>query len=307
MGYALKGTTLKGYLNVRSNHLSLNDFMKTDSVAAASADSTTATGIVEIPRNVDLQIDANLKQVLFNKMSFNEMNGKMVVKDGKVDMKNLSMNTMGGNVVMNGYYSTADVKRPQLNAAFKMNSIVFAQAYKDLDMVQQLAPVFEHLKGHFNGNLNVATDLDETMSPVMNTMQGNGQLSTRDINLSGIKAIDLIAEAIKQPNLKDMKAKDMDIDFTIKDGRVSTKPSDIKLGEYVLNLSGSTGIDQTIDYTGKVKLPASLAGDYAKLTTLDLKIGGSFDSPKVSVDTKSMANQAVQTVADEAKIGRAHV
>ncbi len=303
MGYALKGTTLKGYLNVRSNHLSLNDFMKADSVAAASADSTTATGIVEIPRNVDLQIDANLKQVLFNKMSFNEMNGKMVVKDGKVDMKNLSMNTMGGNVVMNGYYSTADVKRPQLNAAFKMNSIVFAQAYKDLDMVQQLAPVFEHLKGHFNGNLNVATDLDETMSPVMNTMQGNGHLSTRDINLSGIKAIDLIAEAIKQPNLKDMKAKDMDIDFTIKDGRVSTKPFDIKLGEYVLNLSGSTGIDQTIDYTGKVKLPASLAGDYAKLTTLDLKIGGSFDSPKVSVDTKSMANQAVQTVADEA-IGR---
>lgn len=303
MGYALKGTTLKGYLNVRSNHLSLNDFMKTDSVAAASADSTAATGIVEIPRNVDLQIDANLKQVLFNKMSFNDMNGKMVVKDGKVDMKNLSMNTMGGNVVMNGYYSTADVKRPQLNAAFKMNNIVFAQAYKDLDMVQQLAPVFEHLKGHFNGNLNVATDLDETMSPVMNTMQGNGHLSTRDINLSGIKVIDLIAEAIKQPNLKDMKAKDMDIDFTIKDGRVSTKPFDIKLGEYVLNLSGSTGIDQTIDYTGKVKLPASLAGDYAKLTTLDLKIGGSFDSPKVSVDTKSMANQAVQTVADEA-IGR---
>lgn len=231
------------------------------------------------------------------------MNGKMVVKDGKVDMKNLSMNTMGGNVVMNGYYSTADVKRPQLNAAFKMNNIVFAQAYKDLDMVRQLAPVFEHLKGHFNGNLNVATDLDETMSPVMNTMQGNGHLSTRDINLSGIKVIDLIAEAIKQPNLKDMKAKDMDIDFTIKDGRVSTKPFDIKLGEYVLNLSGSTGIDQTIDYTGKVKLPASLAGDYAKLTTLDLKIGGSFDSPKVSVDTKSMANQAVQTVADEA-IGR---
>lgn len=164
--------------------------MKTDSVAAASADSTAATGIVEIPRNVDLQIDANLKQVLFNKMSFNDMNGKMVVKDGKVDMKNLSMNTMGGNVVMNGYYSTADVKRPQLNAAFKMNNIVFAQAYKDLDMVRQLAPVFEHLKGHFNGNLNVATDLDETMSPVMNTMQGNGHLSTRDINLSGIKVID---------------------------------------------------------------------------------------------------------------------
>ena len=40
--------------------------------------------------------------------------------------------------------------------------------------------------------------------------------------------------------------------------------------------------------------------------TLDLKIGGSFTSPKVSVDTKSMANQAVEAVADEAisKLGQ---
>lgn len=40
--------------------------------------------------------------------------------------------------------------------------------------------------------------------------------------------------------------------------------------------------------------------------TLDLRIGGSFTSPKVSVDTKSMANQAVEAVADEAisKLGQ---
>ena len=74
----------------------------------------------------------------------------------------------------------------------------------------------------------------------------------------------------------------MTLEFTIKDGRVETKPFDIKMGDYNLNLSGSTGLDQTIDYTGKIKLPAS-AGNISKLMTLDLKIGGSFTSPKVSV------------------------
>ena len=113
------------------------------------------------------------------------------------------------------------------------------------------------------------------------------------------------ADAVKQPSLKDMKVKDMTLDFTIKDGRVETKPFDIKMGDYTLNLSGSTGLDQTIDYSGKVKLPASV-GNISKLMTLDLKIGGSFTSPKVSVDTKSMANQAVEAVADEAisKLGQ---
>lgn len=71
----------------------------------------------------------------------------------------------------------------------------------------------------------------------------------------------------------------MTLDFTIKEGRVSTEPFDIKLGDYVMNLSGSTGLDQTIDYSGKIKLPAS-AGDIAKLTTLDLKIGALSLRPK---------------------------
>lgn len=303
LGYALKGTTLKGTLNIQSNYFNLNDFMTApaDSVATAetaTTDSTAMVGIVEVPRNIDFQMDANLKQVLFDKMTFNNMNGKLVIKDGKVDMKNLSMGTMGGNVVMNGYYSTANDKKPELKAGFKLTDLSFTQTYKELDMVQQLAPIFEGLKGNFSGNINVVTDLDGNMSPVLDTMQGDGSLSTKELSLSGVKVIDEIADAISQPSLKELKVRDMKMDFTIKDGRVETQPFDIKMGDYSLNLSGTTGLDQTIDYSGKIKLPASTG--ISKLMTVDLKIGGSFTSPKVSVDTKSMANQAVEAVANDA-------
>lgn len=300
LGYALKGTTLKGTLNIRSNHLNLNDFMTTTADSTQTeATPADAMSIIEVPTNIDFQMDANLKEVLFDKMAFTNMNGKLIVKDSKVDMKNLSMNTMGGNVVMNGYYSTTDVKNPEMNAGFKLTGIGFAQAYKELDMIQQLAPIFENLKGNFSGSMKVQTTLDAAMSPVLETMQGSGSLSTKDLSLSGVKVIDQIAEAVKKPDMKEMKVKDMILDFTIKNGRVATQPFDIKLGDYVMNLSGTTGLDQTIDYSGKIKLPAS-AGDLAKLTTFDLKIGGSFTSPKVSIDTKSMANQAVEAVADKA-------
>ncbi len=39
------------------------------------------------------------------------------------------MSTMGGNVVMNGYYSTADAKKPELKAGFKLTNIGFAQSF----------------------------------------------------------------------------------------------------------------------------------------------------------------------------------
>jgi len=312
MGYVLKDKTLKGTMNIKSNYFNLNDFMGTTSTTAAGASGTTqgaaaattttsaATSAIEVPKNIDFNMTANMKQVLFDKMAFNNMNGKLLVKDGKVDMQNLSMNTMGGSVVMNGSYSTAQsVKSPDLNAGFKMNSISFAQAYKELDMVQKMAPIFEGLKGDFSGNMNISTKLDNQLSPVFNSMQGAGSLSTKDISLSGVNVIDKIATAVKKESLKNLKVKDMKIDFTIKDGRVSTKPFDIKFGETLLNLSGTTGLDQTIDYSGKIKLPAS-TGTLGQLSTLDLKIGGTFTSPKVSIDTKSMAKQVLSSAKNKA-------
>lgn len=299
MAYALQGKTLKGNLNIRSNHFNLNDFMggAEDSTATATVD-TTAMSVIEIPKNINFTMTANMKEVLMDNMSFNNINGNLTIKDGKVDMRNLSMNTMGGSVVMNGYYSTANVKKPELNAGFKMTGISFTQAYKDLNMVRQMAPIFENLKGNFSGNINVQTDLDGQMSPVLPTMQGSGSLSTKDLSLSGVEIINKIADAANKPDLKNITVKDMTLDFTIKEGRVATKPFDIKWKDYNLNLSGTTGLDQTIAYTGKVQLPASTG--IGKYTTVDLKIDGSFDSPKISIDMESMAKQAIDVAKDQA-------
>ena len=105
-------------------------------------------------------------------------------------------------------------------------------------MVQKMAPIFENLKGNFSGNMDIRTELDPTMSPVMETMKGAGSLTTQDISLSGVKAIDGIADALGKPALKDMKVKNLKVDFTIDKGRVFTEPFDVKLGEYTMNLSG---------------------------------------------------------------------
>lgn len=296
IAYVLKGKTIKGNLNIRSNHFNLNDFMG-GANNSSTADTTTAS-IIEIPQNINFTMTANMKEVLMDNMIFNNINGNLALRDSKANMQNLSLNTMGGNVVMNGYYSTANVKKPELNAGFKLNGLAFSQVYKDLNMVRKLAPVFENLKGNFSGNLNILTDLDGTMSPVLQTMQGNGSLSTKDLSLSDVQIIDKIAGAINKPDLKNITVKDMKLDFTIKDGRVATKPFDIKWKDYNMNLSGTTGLDQTIAYVGKVNLPASTG--IGKYTTVDLKIGGTFTSPKISIDTESMAKQAIDAVKEQA-------
>ena len=294
LGYALNGSTLKGTLNVSSNHLNLNDFMSADTtavVAEVPAD-TAAMGVIRVPENIDFQMQAAFRELLFDKMTLTDGKGTLLVRNGTVDMRNLSFNTMGGSVTMNGAYAAPQKKQPELNAAFDMRNISFAQAYQDLGLVQQLAPIFAGLKGNFSGNLQIDTPLDATMSPVMSAVQGKGALSTKDLSLSGVKFIDQVADIVKKPSLKEIKVKDLNIDFEIKDGRVTTKPFDLKLGDYNMNLSGSTGLDQTIDYTGKITMPAD--GIASKLGTVDMTIGGTFTSPKVGIDMASLARNAAE-------------
>ena len=296
LGYALKGSTLKGNLNIHSNHINLNDFMSTDTTAVqaqAPADTTaTSTGAIRIPENIDFNMQANLKEVLFGKMKLENVNGTLLVKNGTVDMRNLSFGTMGGNITANGAYSAPKASQPRLSAGFDLKDIAFAKAYQELGLVQQLAPIFEGLKGNFSGNLQIDAPLDANMNPVMQQVQGSGKLSTKDLSLSGVKFIDQVADIVKKPSMKDIHVKDLDLGFEIKDGRVNTQPFDLKLGDYTMNLSGSTGLDQTIDYRGKITLPSGGIG--SKLGTVDMTIGGTFTSPKVGIDMASLAKNAAE-------------
>lgn len=299
MGYALKGTMLKGTLNVKSNYFNLNDFVSADTAATVAEVDTTAMGVIYVPENIDFRMKADFAKVLFDNMTFGNMKGELLVKDGKVDMKNLSMNTMGGSVVVNGFYKATEKSEPEFDAGLKLTDIGFAQAYKELDMVQKLAPIFNGLTGNFSGSMKIATKLDATMSPVIPTLTGSGVLSTRDLSLNNVTVIQQVADIIKKPSLKDTRVKDLNVEFTIKDGRVNTKPFNIKLGDCDIKLSGSTGLDQTIDYRGEITLPASV-GKVSQLGTVDMTIGGSFTSPKVAIDMEALAKKAATKAAESA-------
>ncbi|MBQ2435426.1 MAG: AsmA family protein [Bacteroidaceae bacterium] len=311
MAFALKGKTLKGQLNLKSNHMNVNDFMGDDEEEPAEEeqpteqeDTTPATeseeqgGAIIVPENIDFNMNVDMAEIIFNEINLRNLKGQLKVKDGTADMSNLSANTMGGSVVINGAYSTAqNPNEPELDAAFALNELSFAQTFKELALVQKMAPVFENLSGNFSGKIAVDTKLDHTMAPQLNTLTASGSLNTRNLNLSGVDIIDKIADATKREELKDINVKDLNVEFTIKDGRIATKPFDIKMGSTTLSLNGTTGLDQTIDYAGKLKLPEGAAKG---ISTIDLKIGGKFSSPKITIDTQSMAKQAASAATDKA-------
>lgn len=303
LGFVFKGATLKGTLNVNSNHFNLNDFMSGEPAAEEEEEEveeeTPAEGVaLRVPDNIDFRMQTLFKEVKMNKMTFNNIKGMLIVKNSKVDMQNLSLNTMGGSVVVNGAYATPKDANASFDAALRLNQIGFKQAYEDLDIIRKMAPIFSGLTGHFSGTMQIDTELDGEMSPIVNTLNAYGALSTKDLSLQNMPFLDQIADIVKKPSLKTSKVKDLNIDFTVEKGRLHTKPFTLKVEDYVMVLSGSTGLDQTIDYRGAITIPDS-AGKVAKLGTVDMTIGGTFSKPKVGIDMEALAKNAAKSALQD--------
>jgi hypothetical protein len=109
--------------------------------------------------------------------------------------------------------------------------------------------------------------------------------------LTNVPAINALASGLKINELTNTTIKDLGLLFEIKGGNLITKPFDVKIGDVKMNLGGSTGLDKTINYIGKVQLPDKLK--LGQFSTVNLKIGGTFAKPKVELDYKSMLNTLV--------------
>ncbi len=295
--YFMKDETLRGTLAVNSNYLNLNDFMKENEASKLSEETeSSSVGVIEIPKNLDFNLNGNFKQVIFDNLDMTNVVGQILVKDGKVDMKNLSLNALGGKLGVNGYYDTGkNPKQPEVSLALDIKNASFAQTFSTFVTIQKMAPIFENMLGNFSTNFKMTAPLGNDFMPVLTSLVASGALQSNDVEIKDVPVLNGLAAALKNDGLKDLKIKDLNLPFSINDGRVTTKPFDVKFGGGNMNLTGSTGLDQTIDYTAKIDLTDKLSNNYLK--NVNVKIGGTFTSPKFSVDMKDALNQALGSVA----------
>lgn len=307
LGWMLRGDELSGRLYVKSNLLDLNEiisYVPEDEEAAETAGAPgeqqdgEAVQALEIPKNLRLTFNAEMQKILFQKMTISDFTGELRAAEGTLSLDRLAMGMFGGKATASGSYSTAaNAAEPALKLTANFSGASFQQTFEELDVVQKLVPLFAKTGGNYAMSLDLTTRLDATMSPIMESFDATGEISSANIHIQNIEAFNLLAEALKNDALRNIEAKDVKIRFTVTKGRVTTHPFDLKMGNVTVNMSGSTGIDQSIDYTARVTLPASTTKGV--LEHVGVNIGGTFTAPKVTLGVKEAAEEAIKNVIDQ--------
>ena len=301
LGYLLRGDVLSGRLYVKSDLIDLNELMA--AVPAGSeeteAEATAASPkVLEVPRNLRLSLNTELAKVIFEKMILTDITGEAGLADGTLSLDRLRLKAFGGSATASGSYSTAaDPLHPALRLDMGISKASFSKTFEELKTVQKLVPLFQKTGGDYSMTLAMTTRLDEAMSPDLKTLNASGEIKSENIRIQNIEAFDALSKALGNDALRTVEAKDIAIRFTIRDGRITTQPFDLKMGDIAVRMSGSTGLDQSIDYTARVSLPASATG--GMLGAVNVGIGGTFSSPKITLGLKEAAQEAVTNIVNE--------
>lgn len=292
LSYVLSNKTLKGSMNLSSNYLNVDDFM-------TNTTDNSSIPIIEVPKNIDFTLKAAMKEVVYSKIPLTNVAGTLLVKDGTVSLQNVGGNALNGTLYMTGSYSTAaDPKKPKVDMDMKMANIEFMQAYKSFEMVKKFAPVFEKIGGKFSMNLKLNSVVQPNYMDMLKKLTMNRLIQSTDMKIQGLDVLNSLSSILKTNALKNLSVKDFKLPFSITNGRVTTNPFTVSANGGKLSLSGTTGLDQTIDYKGTVTLPKELANKY--MDNIGLTIGGTFTKPKIGIDTKSLLKSAVNSAAEKA-------
>jgi len=317
IGYLFgKGELLKGTMNFNSNLLDLNEFM-TETEEAPVAEDTATYGVIPVPHNVDFLLKANVKTVKMMDYTMTNANGDVIVKDGIANLSGLRFNMLGGSFVVNGTYNTKDLAHPKYDLGLKIENLSLAQAATSFSIVKSFAPVAGLMQGSFSTDFKINGELLETMMPNLKTVGGDGLVKIAQASLKDSKLISGITSLTKLDNTSEVTMKDVLMSASIKQGRLSVKPFDVKFGDYKTTVAGSTGIDGSLDYKLKMDVPAGKLGsqfnsfisggksDPNANVPVTIGLGGSFlkPSPTLLMDEQKqqVKDAATAVVKEEAK------
>ncbi|QRM89137.1 AsmA family protein [Lacinutrix sp. WUR7] len=312
LGFLLSDGKLKGNFNVKSNTFAVNDFMVAETETATKNKTTTEEASLKIPAFLDCSIQADAKTVLYDNLTLKNVKGSLKIKNEQANLENLTTNIFDGDLAISGLVDTKN-KTPLFNMNLGIANFDISQSFKELELLQSLAPIAKILQGKLNTTINLSGALDEEFSPDLASVSGNAiaELLTTNISSENAPLLSKLNGAFSFIDFDKLDLKDLKTKLDFKDGKVNVKPFDIKYKDINITVDGSHGFDKSMAYNAVLQVPAKYLGSEVnqligkindpavdKITIpVTATIGGTFTAPTVKTDlTSGVTNLTKQLI-----------
>lgn len=269
MKYLFSDGLLNVNANVLADQIDVDKFMPAETTTTTASTSNkpaqpTKTEYFRLPKNVVAGLTTKVGKIKYGKYLFENVEGKVAVANQNAELKDAFFKTIGGNVKLYGsYLSEEKYTKPEFNFGMDLSGFDVKNSFNTFETVQKFAPVAEYAKGIFGTKINFKGSFADGFMPDLASLSGTGKLISDNLEVSGFPSLDKIASLIKIPNIKRIKPEDLNLSYTLHNGKFIVSPFKVKADDIDITIEGVTGLDQNIDYNLLFRIPKKYFGNQA--------------------------------------------
>jgi uncharacterized protein involved in outer membrane biogenesis len=290
--------------SMNSPLLDLDEILPPSPETKPGEKTASADTILPLP-NIDVDGQISIQKTIFRQVELTDLSAKVEVKDGVLHLDNVASKVYSGSVGGKVTCDLNDIEQIPYNIDVTANQI------EANDFLSRFTGFDNHLYGKlnmtadFSGKGNELTDLQKTLI-------AKGKVTFTDGKLVNWDILNKIASFLKMDSFKEQQIKTLWNVFRIENSRVWFDDFSAVTQDGDYKLTGSVGLDGSLDYKLNAVLSPVLSTKFDALgsfsnylkndqgrVVLDIKVKGPVTNPEFYLDTSQPQEKLKQDVKEK--------
>jgi AsmA protein len=264
---------LKGSFKFTSNNLVVDEFMSAQEPAAPGV-TQASTGVIVIPDNLEMDLKADIKKIMFQKLPINDFNANVEVKQGMILLKSMNLDIIGCKVNMDATYGSVNPNQAFFDFHIKAEDFDIKRAYNEVELFRNISTSAGKCEGTISLEYALKGRLDRTMQPIYPSLEGNGVISLKNIKVVGLKLFTAMGSNLGKEKIKNPDLSKVDIKSSIKNNVITIEKTKLKFFGFRFRFNGETNFDGSLNIKSRLGLPP------LGIVGIPIRILGTQENPK---------------------------
>jgi len=317
--YMFDKSPLNAAFNLKTDQLLVSDFMSD----SGTTNPAQPASVFLVPADMNVKLNAAAGKVVYDNLTIGDVTGTINMSDETLRFENLNGKALDGTLAINGSYSTrASKTKPAIALQYAVKDLDVQKTFLTFNTVQKLMPIGKWLGGKLNSELTLSGNLGKDLMPDIHSLTGNGNLFIIEGFLEKFKPLEQLAARIHVDELKEISLREVRQYFEFTNGKVLVKPFNLTYKDIKMEIAGSHGIDQSLDYVINLVVPRARFGTQGNALvndliseatargipvkaseTVNLKVNltGFINNPNFKIDLKEAASSLKDEITKQAK------
>lgn len=248
-----KNETLKARLAISSEMIDCNQLINSfslseDSVSVAVTDTVSPTEmkLFVLPGNLDFELQTDLKKVVFGKVEFEDVCGKVDLKNRTLYLRNLEMRALDADMKAVMVYRADSVRGGYTGFDFKIRDINIAKLVDFIPSMDTIVPMLRSFEGRVQFDVAAEARLDSNMNIRIPTLRSAMYIKGDSLVLMDGETFAEISKMLmfKNKNVFDS----ISVNVVVNDGSVLVYPFQVSIDRYKAAIGGEQGLDMNFKY-----------------------------------------------------------